>query len=228
MKIFLFNLVFFCVCFTCMAQDSVAQGPGQHKNKFIRKLQRVVWTAGIHGVVIDDDGQPFKNLFNVKESWNLLPFPTRVNAEGLIDHGISAEVAFTYMKYKKGKTINNDINSPGGTFIAIDANAKYDLNEVIGDTKVFSPYAIGGLGYTFRSVLAKGQQCPTANIGFGFNIWVYRGFGLNVQSMAKFKIVSRSSNYLMHSAGIVYRFNLLTGYKTPGRLGHRYTLFRNL
>lgn len=227
-KVVVLNLVFFGVYLTCVAQEATAQGPGQHKLKIIRKLQRVVWTAGLSGVVIDDDGQPLKNLFNAKKSWNLLPFPTRITAEGLITKGISAEIAFTYTRYKKGKTVNNDINSPGGSFVAIDANAKYDLNEVIGDTKAFNPYIIGGLGYTSRSALAKGQQSPTANIGLGFNVWVYKGFGIHVQSMAKFKLVSQSSNYLMHSAGIVYRFNLLTGSRLPGRHEHRYTLFKGL
>src|SRR6218665_2390629 len=167
------------------------------------------------------------NLLNVSESWNLLPFPTRLNLEGFIGKGWSVEGAFTYTKYKKGKTINNDKQSPGGTFIAFDANAKYDLNELIGDTKAFSPYAIAGLGYTYRSVLAEGKSCPTFNFGLGFNVWFYRGFGLNVQSMAKFKLLPASSNYLMHSVGVVYRFNLLTGYKTPGRLAHRNNLLRN-
>src|SRR6218665_565083 len=167
------------------------------------------------------------NLLNVSESWNLLPFPTRLNLEGFIGKGWSVEGAFTYTKYKKGKTINNDKQSPGGTFISFDASAKYDLNEVIGDTKAFSPYAIAGLGYTYRG-LAERKMAITANIGLGFNIWIYRGFGLNVQSMAKFALNNASSkNYLMHTLGVVYRFNLITGYRTPNRLGHRYNLFRN-
>ena len=192
----------------------------------MRKMQRIIWTAGISGVVIDDDGEPFKDLFNAKQSWNLLPFPTKASLEGFVDKGWSVEGAFTYSKYKAGKTINSDIIKTGGSFIAFDVNAKYDLNEVIGDTKAFSPYGIAGVGYTYRAVMDK-KHCPTLNIGVGFNVWFYRGFGINVQSMAKFKFIPGTSNYLMHSVGLVYRFNLLTGYKTPGRLGHRYNLFRN-
>jgi OOP family OmpA-OmpF porin len=228
LRVFLLNLVFFCICFTCIAQDATAQGPGQHKNKLIRKLQRVVWTAGIHGVVIDDDGHPLKKLFNVGDSWSFVPFPSRLTVEAYVDKGLSIEGGFVYSKLKKGKLESGDrIRTKDAALFAFDASAKYNLNELIGDTKWFSPYAIGGFGYTYRGVTTP-KNGIMANIGLGFTAWFYKGFGLNLQSMAKFAINGASSNYLMHSAGVVYRFNLLTGYKTPDRIGHRYTLFRNL
>lgn len=206
-----------------------AQGPGRSKSKFVRALQKTVWTAGLSGVVIDDDAKPFKDLFDVKDNWNLLPFPTKVSLEGFIDKGISIEGAFTYARLKKGKIIGEDnfVRPSNVTMIIFDANAKYDLNEVIGDTKAFSPYVVGGFGYTFRGQTYT-RNTVTANFGLGFNVWIYKGFGLNVQSMAKFGLTNGlSGNYLQHSVGAVYRFNLLTGYRTPNRLGHRYNLFRN-
>lgn len=224
MKTLLLNLLFFAF----IIQVS-AQGPGRSKSKFVRSIQKTVWTAGISGVVIDDDAKPFKDLFNVKDNWNLLPYPTKLSLEGFIDKGISVEGAFTYMRLKAGK-LTSDLNIPRPspvTMLIFDANVKYDLNELIGDTKAFSPYVVGGFGYTYRGV-TESKHAITGNFGLGFNIWVYKGFGLNVQSMAKFafnKALGR--NYLQHSVGVVYRFNLLTGYRTPNRLGHRYNLFRN-
>lgn len=189
----------------------------------MRKLQKTVWTAGFHGVVVDDDGRPFKDLFNIKQSWNLLPFPTRLNLEGLIKNGWSVELTMAYSRYAAGKMLNNDIATNGGSFVAVDVNARYYRNKQINKAGRFDPYVAGGLGYTFRSALAQGQQCPTANIGLGFNFWFNRGLGLNVQSLAKFKMLPRSSNYLMHSLGLVFRFDLRTGYM--GRSSHRYRLF---
>lgn len=224
MKTVLLNLFLFVFIL-----QTTAQGPARSKSKFVRSIQKTVWTAGISGVVIDDDAKPFKDLFNLKDNWNLLPYPTKAHLEGFIDKGISVEGAFTYMRLKKGK-LTSDLNVPRATnvtLISFDANAKYDLNEVIGDTKAFSPYVIGGFGYTFRGYTEK-KHAVTANFGLGFNIWVYKGFGLNVQSMAKFAMnKATGKNYLQHSVGVVYRFNLLTGYRTPNRLGHRYNLFRN-
>jgi OmpA-OmpF porin, OOP family len=219
----LFSLIFFA----CVGQV-LSQGVAQNKSKFVRTLQKVVWTAGLHGVVIDDDGKPFKDLFNVSDSWSFLPYPTRLTLEGYVAKGLSIEGGFVYSKLKAGKVENSEgrTRTKAATLLAFDACVKYDLNEVIGDTKFFSPYAIGGLGYTYRGVTTQ-KNGIMGNIGLGFNIWFYKGFGLNLQSMAKFAFNGASSNYLMHSVGVVYRFNLLTGYKTPGRLGHRYNLFRN-
>jgi OOP family OmpA-OmpF porin len=216
------------IIFLACVSQAFGQATSQNKSKFIRQIQKTVWTAGISGVVIDDDGKPFKDLFDVKDNWNLLPYPTRATLEGFIDKGISVEGSFTYMRLKQGKLLSQDVPRPNNvTLIAFDANVKYDLNEVIGDTKFFSPYVIGGLGYTSRS-LPTAKSAVTGNFGLGFTFWIYRGWGLNVQSMAKFALNKASSkNYLMHTVGVVYRFNLLTGYKTPGRLGHRYNLFRN-
>jgi hypothetical protein len=213
--------------FLAFAGTVWGQGPGR-KSKFIRSIQKTVWTAGVNGVVIDDDANSFKKHFDVKENWNLLPFPTNAHLEGFIDKGFSVEGAFTYMRLKKGKILgDNVVRNAHHSLFSFDVNAKYDLNELIGDTKAFSPYLVAGLGYTYRSVEGL-RHAITGNFGFGFNVWVYKGWGLNVQSMAKFALNKASHrNYLQHSVGVVYRFNLLTGYRTPNRLGHRYNLFRN-
>lgn len=220
--------ILFSLTLLAFVNQGFAQGAAQNKSKFVRTLQKVVWTAGLHGVVIDDDGKPFKDLFNAGDSWSFVPFPSRLTLEGYIDKGVSIEGGFTYSKLKKGKTVGADDKKrvADATLLSFDVCAKYDLNELIGDTKWFSPYAIGGLGYTYRNVPGT-KSAVTANLGLGFTVWFYKGFGFNAQSMAKFALPMSSSNYLMHSVGVVYRFNLLTGYKTPGRLGHRYNLFRN-
>lgn len=212
----------FLMGFTWIPQDTLAQGRGQHKSKIVRKLQRTVWTAGISGVVIDDNARPFKDLFDVQNTWNLLPYPTRVMLEGYIDKGFSAEGSFAYMRLsRKRMGDKNDFQPEHVTLLTFDASVKYDLNEAIGNTKALSPYAVGGLGYTHRGLPSR-KSAITANIGFGFNIWIYRGVGITAQSMAKFAInKAASKNYLMHTLGLVYRFNLLRGYITPNRLGHR-------
>lgn len=223
-----FKLLLVAVLLSGFSATTLAQGPGRSKSKFMRAIQKTVWTAGLSGVVIDDDANAFKKLFNVKDVWNLLPYPTKLSLEGFVDKGISVEGAFTYMRLKKGKILGDGMpRAESSTLLAFDASAKYDLNELIGDTKSFSPYAIGGFGYTYRAVTGS-KSAVTGNFGLGFNIWIYKGLGFNAQSMAKFALNKATGrNYLQHSIGVVYRFNLLTGYRTPNRLGHRYNLFRN-
>jgi type IV secretory pathway TrbD component len=124
---------------------------------------------------------------------------------------------------RKRMGVKTDLQSENINLFTFDINVKYDLNEAFGNTKALSPYLIGGLGYTYRALPSR-KNAITANIGLGFNIWIRRGFGLNVQSIAKFALnKADSKNYLMHTLGVVYRFNLLRGYITPNRLGYRHS-----
>lgn len=208
---------------------NVASAQSHGKSKLLRKLQRTLWTVGVSGVVVDDDGKPFSNLFNVADSWTYLPYPTKLSFEGYVDYGISVEGTFIYSVLKEGK-IYNDYGlkrNEDVKLFAFDGNVKYDLNELFGKNKVLGPYAIGGLGYTYRALTSQ-RVGINANFGFGLNIWISHGLGLNVQSMAKFAIDKTSSNYLQHSVGLVYRFSFLKGYKpSTGRTSRRYNLFRN-
>ena len=225
MKTITISLIFFLLAaFLVVPAISVAQGLGQHKNKFVRKLQKTVWTAGISGVVIDDDAKAFNNLFNVKDSWNLLPFFSKATLEAHIDRGFCIESSFSYMQLKKVK-IGLDQDQHYNEIIPLftgDLSLKYDLNYVLVNTGALSPYIIGGPGYTYRG-FATNKNALTANIGIGSTIWVRRGIGINIQTVAKFALNHvTSKNYLMHSLGLVYRFNLIRGYITPDRLGYRH------
>lgn len=222
LKPFLCIILCFVFSFSALSQARGFATSSHSNTKFKRKLRKTVWTIGGSLAIIDDDGKPYKELVNIS-SWNLFPIPTKLSLEGYYDKGFSFEGSFTVSRYKGGKTINNEIANGTKLFLSFDANTRYDLNNLIGDTKFFSPYAVGGLGYTFRA-LSKQRHCPTFNFGLGFTIWLERGIGINVQSLAKFGLSRyRSTNYLMHTIGVVYRFNLLYGYRTPNRLGHSKT-----
>ena len=223
MKTTLLYLAFFCFGFTGMVHHAAAQGIGQNKSKFVRKVQRVVWTAGISWVAVDDDGRPFRDLFNTRQSWNLLPLSTNIHLDGCIKNGWSAELSVAYTRYKSGKMVNNDFIPLSGTFIAVDANARYTSKKA----RTITPCFIAGLGYTFRSALAQGKSCPTLNLGVGFIVWLQKGFGIRLQSVSKFKTLPSSSNYLIHSAGVAYRFDLIHGYKAQHKSNRRHQLFGN-
>jgi len=227
--IFSFAL-FYCLCLTCIAQDSLVLGKGQHKISFIRKLQKTIWIAGISGTVIDDDGKSFNGLFDVSDSWNFLYYPSRLHFEGELNNGFSVEGAFTYSQLKKGKVIGKDnyARASNVNLISFDVNAKFKPLEMDGEGKMFSGYVVGGLGYTYRAFPER-KNAATLNLGLGFNVWIYKGFGINAQSLAKFALNNAlSKNYLQHSFGIVYHFSFLTGYRTHKMPGRRYNLFQQL
>ncbi len=194
---------------TGMAQQlkSMSKNKGRHSNtKFTDALKKTPWTIGIGGNVIDDDGKPFKNLFNVSETWNFLPYPTRLTLDGYIKGGFSAQLEVSYNKYKIGKNINSEIIPGNWSVISSDVNFKYALNYQIKNMKWFDPYVLLGLGYTQRSGASKPNTC-TYNMGLGFNIWIIDFMALNMQSAAKFSMIEGTSNYLQHSVGLIFATN---------------------
>jgi len=189
-------------------------------SKFKRFITKTPWTVGLSGHVVDDDGQPFKNLFNVKDSWNFYAFPARLTIDGYYVAGFSFQTEFAFTQYKVNKVINSERIQSSGIFFSTDFHVKYDLNELIGPTNWFDPYVSGGYGYTMRTAAVK-PHTATANLGLGANFWIYENLGLNLQTMAKFSMIEGTSNYLHHSVGVVYR--LIGGQGSrPGKLGQRY------
>ena len=116
---------------------------------------------------------------------------------------------------KKGWSLQFDFASTSlnpHNYACFDLNAKYDLNNVIGETKWFDPYGILGLGYTYRdhkkgSVQAyaspndKASNQVNFNAGLGANFWLFPNMGLNVQGLAKLG----SDSYIQASLGLVFK-----------------------
>ncbi len=184
------------------------------------------WTFGISGHVVDDDGEPFTKLFNVGNSWNFLPYPTRVTIDGYYKSGFSFQGEFAYNQYKANKEVNDEVISSTWTFFSADIHVKYDLNEVFGPTNWFDPYVAAGHGYTLRSGASK-PNTVTFNMGLGANFMIWENLGLNLQSMAKFSMIEGTSNYLHHSVGVIYRIEGGVS-RRPGKLGNRYKFVKRL
>jgi hypothetical protein len=193
-------------------------------------LEKTQWIVGLAGNVIDDDGKPFKSLFDTKKSWNVLPFPTRVTCEKIMLYSWSAEFAFSYNHIKTGKNINGDIRTYTGNYLCFDLAAKYNFNRYFQEQNWLDAYTISGLGYTMRDA-EKYKKVVTLNLGVGATVWVYDAMlGVNIQSVAKFGLTSpfikSGANYLQHSAGVVFRFGGLGGLRA-GKSGAKYKFFQN-
>lgn len=183
------------------AQEPATTSTSTEGTTSTNSYDKPVWSIGLSGVVIDDDGDSFGNLFNVGNSWHFLPFPTRLNVDMAISPNWSFEAAAAYSQLQDGKIYNGDTLVGDHMFFAFDVNAKYHF---IKEPKTFDPYGAAGLGFAFRANLQ--DQTPTLNVGLGANIWFVPSFGLNLQTQAKIKMIGGSSSYMMHSAGLVYRF----------------------
>ena len=208
-KSLLFSILAFGLCQNASAQKKhpllvCKYSPSQGFKHFITKTP---WIIQLGGNVVDDDGKPFRQFFDVNKTWNVPPYPTKLAVEKELKYNWSIELAFTYNNFKKGKTVNNDVLKANSTFLAVDLNGKWIV------TKLFrvEPYLLAGFGYTMRSP-SKYPGIATFNAGFGFNIWAIDNvLGLSIQGTGKFgllnPVLQTSSNYLQHSLGILYKFS---------------------
>jgi OOP family OmpA-OmpF porin len=163
------------------------------------------WHFGLGYTFIDDSATPFgRDFLAIKETWNALPYPTRMAIGRSFSNGFGVEAAASYNRYKIGKKVDGEINLAERDYYAFDGLLKYDLNMLFEETSWFDPYVQAGLGYSNIGSLGR----ATANGGFGFNTWFTDTWGLNFNTMGKWGIGEGITKQLQHSAGVVYRFGI--------------------
>jgi len=165
------------------------------------------WQFGLGWNAVDDDGRDFCQPFDTKQSWNAPPFPSRLLVDKYLRKGFSLEFAGAYNNYKQGKLINDSTNR-SGLFISADLNAKLSFAPLLYPMKWLDPYVSMGLGMTHRDAYDQ-TVVGTLNVSLGVNFWIYRNWGIQLQSSAKFGIngnfYTTNSDYLQHTASIVYK-----------------------
>lgn len=165
------------------------------------------WQFGLGWNAVDDDGRAFCQPFDVKQSWNLPVFPSRIMVDRYLKKGFSIEFAGAYNNYLDTKLINDTVGL-SGVFISTDLNAKLSFYQLIG-LPWLDPYVSLGIGATDRQSMYPKTFLPNANASLGVNFWVWRNWGIQLQTSAKFGITSGfpndESDYLQHTAGIMYR-----------------------
>lgn len=181
--------------------------PCNEKLGFKHFITKTPWRVQLAWTVIDDDGKPFNDLFDVKNSWNFPPYPTRIAVEKECNHNLNVELALSYNNFKTGKIINGDVLTANKPFFSVDVNGKY----IVTKKYLMEPYVLLGIGYTQRST-TKYTSAVNANIGVGATIWVIDNVvAINLQGTGKFGLQggfpSSGSNYLHHSIGAVYKFS---------------------
>ena len=191
--------------FGIWANTSIAQS---HCEDCLTPKDSVVtsyWAVGLGMNIVDDSATPFGwDFIKIRESWNAVPYPSRISVGRFTENGIGLEAIGTYNRYKEGKLVDGAINPALREYFAIDGKISYDLNKLVGDTGWFDPYIHTGAG--FSSIGSEGRV--TANAGFGFNTWLNNKWGLNFNTMGKWGIKEGSTKQLQHSAAVVRRFGV--------------------
>lgn len=164
------------------------------------------WIVGLGYNIVDDSSRDgFQSYFDVKGTWNAVPYPSRISIGKYFKNGLGLEAIASYNKYKVGKIVDglppltNDKN-----YYSVDSRLSYDLNKIIGETGWFDPYIGVGLGFTDANSISRG----TFNGVLGFRTWFSYRLGLDVNTSGKWRMNKNATNHLQHVIGVVYRFNI--------------------
>ena len=130
--------------------------------------------------------------------WNVLPSISRITVGKYLNDGFTLELAGSINKIETFAS-ENDMDE---LYWAIDANVKYDLNNLVGETSWFDPYVYLGGGYTSLADQGEGML----NAGFGFNTWFNDNLGLNFQTGGKKEFSDNVQDHFQHSVGLVFKF----------------------
>ena len=180
------------------AQDTTATAP-KEKKSLATWLTKTPWQVGI-GMNLIDDNDNTKSFGSLRDkTWS----PFKFTLEKALVKGWDLQLAFSSTSY-------NPHN-----FLAIDVNGKYDLNNLIGETKWFDPYALVGLDYSYRDYTelkvnaVKGVSSTNKigfNAGLGANFWLFPNVGIQTQAVAKLG----GNNYMAVSLGLVFKIGAAT------------------
>lgn len=162
------------------------------KRSFKSWLTDTPWTVGFGGSIIQDDGE---NLIKKIDEYAYYPATFTLDKD-LSIKGWSTQFAFASTSLQPH------------SFLSVDINFKYDLNNLIGETKWFDPYSILGVGVSYRDQSAlipsyESNTRPTFNAGLGANLWVNDIMAINLQGIAKFT----KNPFLVANIGLVFRLN---------------------
>ena len=161
------------------------------------------WAVSVGLNIVDvrvgDDFSSRSTDFFKNDDWNWSNHPlTRISAEKYLNESFTLQIAGSMNKLDNGF---DDVQHT--TF---DANVKYSLDAVIAkifgkSTKLFSPFAYVGAGYT--SLDGEGEAM--LNYGFGINFWATDGVGFVYQAGTKEQLSDVVPSHYYHSIGILFK-----------------------
>ena len=189
-------------------KDTVKKETPATKNMSLwSKITTTPWILQFGPDIVDDNDTKLKE-FKFMDDRNY--YPIHCSAEKYLNKGISIQGVFS------SETVDTH-------FASLDLNAKYNLKQLIGDTKWFDPYVLIGGGWTYRRFphgqWPNGELSHTGkyimadnsgnfNIGGGVNIWFFPNAGIYAQAVPKFDLLKKTfdgSNYIQFSMGVVFK-----------------------
>jgi outer membrane protein OmpA-like peptidoglycan-associated protein len=160
------------------------------------------WVVGFGINAVDfnttsDFKTQFEDFTDIKD-WNTIPSISRISVDKYLEKGFTLQIAGALNKIET-LMVEGDSDF---LYYAFDANVKYDLNTLVGETAWFDPYVFIGGGY----VAVDDQGEGMFNVGLGFNTWFNDKLGLNFQTGVKKGFSQNVATHVQHSVGLVIKF----------------------
>ncbi len=214
--------IFILLLFSCWFQVGFAQ-----PLTWMRYPKPYKWMLSAHWNAVEDDGRGLYRMLHVKEAWNIPVFPAEICFDKFLKRNYSLEFCASYNQYKKGKLINDSTNYEG-IFIGLESNFRYSFFRAMGSKKI-DPYISTGIGLTYRPAFEESNSF-SANLNFGTNFFVYKSFGIKLETSAKFSFypdIYGPSNYLQHSVGIIYKAGTANKYSSSNKRRNKWIKKKN-
>lgn len=153
-------------------------------------------------------GGLLKDYFDGFNGWNSYALPTNITAELTLNERWGIQVGGSYAEIKKNFSYQEGQALLDEPFYAFDVKAKYDLNNLIGNTKRFDPYLSAGMGLSSIDYTSDFK----INAGYGFYYWFNETWGLKWESSYyhNFKDTfpgygGTATDFYQHNIGVVYQ-----------------------
>lgn len=181
------------------------------------------WAIGLGINTTDASQYDFRSLGDLIFNDYVGPFKDtntflgKVSVARYLNRSFTVDFVFTYNKLNKEYGESDTLDN--WSYISGDLGLRYDLNNLIGKTGWFDPYAKIGGGAV---LVDEGDGALILSGGFGFNTWFNDKFGLNFETNLKtsapfseielFKdkglgdVIGVGSYHFQHSVSVVYKF----------------------
>jgi predicted porin len=164
------------------------------------------WTVGLGVNAVDLRKVMFfkgfiKDYCEINKDLNVNGIPLMITADYYLNKRFTLAFSSAINNIKKCKTYEVGDPLVHEFFFSLDADLKYDMNNLLGETAWFDPFIFMGTGYVHLG------EVNTFNItaGYGFNAWCTPRVGLFFNSDYNHHVGLTPTDYFQHSVGVVYR-----------------------
>ncbi len=162
------------------------------------------WTIGFGVNAIDNTSTKDDVYFQTKD-WNILPVMSKFTASYDVKQHLSVGTEVALNKYSASKLHNGEyILLEDANFIAVDINAKYNVDHFFSKAKWFDASVVGGVGYFWLGT----ETNQSVNPGLALDFWLGDGYGIRLQSLARvaFDNFKLNNNHIQHSVEFIVKF----------------------